>query len=814
MALIVGPFALGVAVAPRCERSEVPLVMIALILSTWSAWRFPGARPLGIPILVFLMGIGRGALLYVPLSPNDLRLVVPEGPVLATVGGRIASNPRVSIFDQRPHLECELACEILQLEDQEPIRATGRILVRVPDSEGRHILLGRSIRVRGVLDAPRGPAFAGDLDPRKRWRHRGVSFVLQTDGERDQQWISSEPEEPPWTRRLRRTLRERLTHGLPEGPSRDLLVAITLGRVDPIPPSLTQPFRDSGTAHIFAVSGLHVGITIGALSGALRRLVSHQTTRALTMTIAMWIYIALVGGPDSAVRAGVMGTTLVWASTWRRPVGRVNSIALAGWLILLWDPGSLFDLGFQLSFLVITTLFGVDPPVREWLKKHLRADRWIPLESAHISRRFLCAAARHLARALADSTAISLVTIPLISQSFHTITPAAPIANTLLTPLAAPILLLSWAGILIDPLTPEIASVSLQVSHSLMTTLREGAEFFSRPAFGTRACSGLGAPQTTLLYTSAFLGIGTAMAANRKGGLLIMALGAGVAIAWSGASRPVVRLTALPVYGGAVAHFSRTSEERSQILFDCGSIRSAAQKVTPFLHARGINRVAAVILTHGDVDQVGGAVQIIESFSTQRIYASPVPFPSSAYRQARINAIDLECDWTEREAGDRLGPWTVVWPATVPLSSRRADDSAMALWTQAFGAPLLFIGELSPKGQRALVHQNPELKARILVAGLPDNGEIPAAEFLDHIGAEHLVLINQRWPWAKFAGPFNLHALRANGRKVWETSVYGAISVEATRNGLRITSPGGTLWKERIKKLPNPNRGRESSTGR
>ena len=145
---------------------------------------------------------------------------------------------------------------------------------------------------------------------------------------------------------------------------------------------------------------------------------------------------------------------------------------------------------------------------------------------------------------------------------------------------------------------------------------------------------------------------------------------------------------------------------------------------------------------------------------------------------------------------ETLGPWRRVAPVSGLTKDGRADDLALALWTDGFHSPTLFIGELSPKGQRALIEARPQLRARFLFTGLPDSGAVPSVDFIEHLEVEHIILNNHRWPWAKFGGPERLRILRRNGRHVWETATHGAIALEMHNGRLRLCAPNRTLWTD------------------
>lgn len=135
----------------------------------------------------------------------------------------------------------------------------------------------------------------------------------------------------------------------------DLLSALTLGYTTNLSEDVLNAFRTTGTAHILAVSGLHIGILYIILVWLLSPIKNHRIRQPLVLAL-LWIYIFIVGLPPSAIRAGVMLSLVGLANISSVRTYTLNSIFVAAFFILLIDPISLFDLSFQLSFMAVLSL--------------------------------------------------------------------------------------------------------------------------------------------------------------------------------------------------------------------------------------------------------------------------------------------------------------------------------------------------------------------------------------------------------------------------------------------------------------------------
>lgn len=138
-----------------------------------------------------------------------------------------------------------------------------------------------------------------------------------------------------------------------------VLSGLTLGYKDELHEDLIQSFRNTGTAHILAVSGLHVAVIFGvllALFGFIPRHSHYFALKQLLIILTLWMYAFVVGLPPSAIRACFMLTLFCCAEMFRMKGYSCNTIFAAAFCILVWNPFQLFDLGFQLSFSAVFSI--------------------------------------------------------------------------------------------------------------------------------------------------------------------------------------------------------------------------------------------------------------------------------------------------------------------------------------------------------------------------------------------------------------------------------------------------------------------------
>ena len=223
-----------------------------------------------------------------------------------------------------------------------------------------------------------------------------------------------------------------------------LVAAMTLGDKTAIDKGLRQTYNISGAAHVLALSGLHMGIIYAALTlltfGRRRRVV----TQAL-IVIALWAFVFLVGMPASAVRAAAMLSLYALLTLGYREKASINALAFTALVMLSISPYTLFDVGFQMSFLAVLSILVWTPVLNDWVSPALQR-RWPPLRWAW------------------GLTAVTLAAqfgvAPLIAYYFGRISTYFLLSSFVAIPAVTVIVWLALATLLIPGLTPVLTAVT------------------------------------------------------------------------------------------------------------------------------------------------------------------------------------------------------------------------------------------------------------------------------------------------------------------------------------------------------------------
>lgn len=221
-------------------------------------------------------------------------------------------------------------------------------------------------------------------------------------------------------------------------PEAALLNGILLGDDSALPESAQQAFRDTGTAHIIAISGFNIAILAALFVAVLGRLLPRLPA-ALGAVLLIAGYSVLVGGSPPVVRAAIMGAVGMFGGLIGRRQSGANSLCFTAALMSLADPWLPWDPSFQLSFMATLGLVLYAGPLQDrltaWLERHLPADK-----------------ARRIAAPLAEyglfTLAAQVATLPVIAYHFGRLSLSALLANPLVLPVQPALMVLSGLSLL------------------------------------------------------------------------------------------------------------------------------------------------------------------------------------------------------------------------------------------------------------------------------------------------------------------------------------------------------------------------------
>ena len=631
IAIALGAAVLAVGAIAASPRWRMPVLGIALALAGW--W-WGSAR---------LEALDRSPLLP-HVGTANRALVAVTGPA------------RRSRYDLRvPGQMRRYGDEVIR----EPV------LLRLPP--GRSPPQGALLELTGEIRRPRGPS--DGFDERTWLRRHGVHVVVHAS-----RWriVGRRGGLSGFADGLRARLARSMAPGL-GGERHAVIAGIVLGEDEGLSENLRERFRASGLYHLLAVSGQNVALIAG---GALLFAYLIGASRVLGEIFALGAiggYVLAVGWQPSVVRAGIAGAlaSLAWLAA--RPSDRWYFLLLGAAVLLAWNPYSLLDAGFQLSFAAVAAIFVVVPRVERSLAGY-------PLP-------------RSLAEVVAVSAACGVATAPILLTQFGTVPLYSIPANALAFPVVAPLLGIALVTALIAPAVPPLAVALAWVNGWLAAYLAGCARLVGGLPYAAVST------RTALVAAAIVLGCVGLLSrlrpprAPRVAALILLA--ALIAGGWrlrSGNPAPLapngLRITFLDVGQGDGALLQVPT---GAVLIDEGPPEA---DVVGQLRKLGVENLSLVVLTHPQRDHVGGAAKVLERLRVGLVLDPALPSQSTeersalqAARRRQVRVVVARAGQGYRIGGLRL---QVLWPdgrgppggdpndrAIVVLASYGAVDALM-----------------------------------------------------------------------------------------------------------------------------------------
>jgi competence protein ComEC len=745
------------------------------------------------------------------ISPADLRVVLKDQPELVSIRGVLAETPsqRVYITDEGESLRTMARLNVTAIlvgapsgrspstagQPQGWQPAFGQIAVITPGELPGNFCDGQQVQIYGVIAPPPIPIAEGLFDYRNYLKRQEIYFQLKAESSNDWQNVRSEKVSPPFRDRFARWAKAALAIGRPtvDTPLR-LEQALTLGDKTFLTEDVTEPFMQAATYHIFAVDGLRMAILFAIFFKSLRWLRVPRTISGLILIPLLWCYVELTGWPPSAIRAAVMLTIVIVGWMLKRPGDVLNSLFAAALLILLWQPQQLFQAGFQLSFCVVFCIFLVMPRFDDFIQRLLQADPLLPDKLRPRWQTVLHTPTRYVLDLFFSSLAAWIGSIPLAAYYFHMVTPVSAPANVVAVFLCMLVLISNSISLLLAAWLPIGAAIFNFAGWHLMHWILLTSIWFAHLPY---AYCYVAAPNifTIVLYYAIFITIATGWLWKvefRKWKFAALLLFAAIWCGQSLRNRAVTHLTVVPLNGGSAVYFDAPGSQ-DDLLVDCGSEDSVDFVMKPYLRAQGVNSLATAALTAGSVQQVGGFGKLQTLMPIEKVLTSSVQFRSPAYREI-VQSLAATANVRQVvNAGGQIRNWTVRHPAATNHFAR-ADDNALVLRGEVRGTKILLLSNLGRAGQDALLESGADVRAEIVIAGLPNASEPLNDALIDTIHPALIIIADSKSPAAKRANGALRNRLAKHGVPVVYTSDMGAVKISLKRNCWKAETMDGAVW--------------------
>jgi ComEC/Rec2-related protein len=350
---------------------------------------------------------------------------------------------------------------------------------------------------------------------------------------------------------VRHRLANLLRIGLEDDPEvAETVQGMVLGARAETSSELKRIFQDTGTVHLFAASGLQVGLFGGIAWKLIRSARFARRSVALLLVPVLLSYCAVTGFYPATVRATLMAILLVIGISLERPATMLNSLAASGLLILAHDTQQLFQLGFQLSFAAVIAIVLCVEPIAHLLARPFQIDPFLPVQFLNPVQKIGHRIAAHGCELLSMSLVCWLATLPILILRDHRVSTVSVLANVIVVPIASIVMTLAVVTLVVAPASAWVASCFNNTSWLLTKVI----------LFVLHAV-------TVIPYHSVNIG----------------------------APSPPAYVTALYPRSGHIFHVHLDGRD---LLFTGGTASSWNLVARPYLEWRGINRLNTLIVTN------------------------------------------------------------------------------------------------------------------------------------------------------------------------------------------------------------------------
>jgi competence protein ComEC len=773
-------YSAGLALAPYLYDHDLfrvaPFLFAGFALLCKSRYLFP----VTIALCMFSFGLNQYFLANL-IDPEDRRAIV------ATSNRPIIIEGEIKTINSRPDNAASIDIDSVWLfYDQKETRLTSKIRISV-EQMNEPLLPGDTIRLQTRLKEQRNFKTPGAFNYKRYLLRRDIvatGFALKSSNIAR---IHSEKSWNPatalkvWRSQIRQQVNDALT---PE--TAPFVNALAIGDRGAMSISQRKLLAESGLAHLFAISGLHLGLVasllyLGSRSIYLRSFASRLGIPARRLLPPLLLpllygYMILTGSAISTVRALIMLAAVTILCVVSRRTRPIDVLVAAAFLILATDPLALFEPSFQLSIAGAGGIILLLPIWQPYLEK-------------------TPSIVRYALTLFAVTLSASLATMPFVLLHFHTLAPAGLLLNLLAVPLVSLLLVpLTLVAVILTLINPAASTFCFQLISAIMVPFTQFVEkCLSIDLLSARTV--FMAPSTLIFFSTLALFAVSLKYIRQRTIIATTALFISLALTTVPGITKDDELTvyALDVGQGDATILQMPSGKN--YLIDGGGLYSerfdtGERLVAPTLGYLGIDQLDAVILSHDHPDHRKGLAYLLRNFPVKAFWSSTPetgihPSLLKPIQEKQIPTRQFQPGWQQANNESNLD---VFVPGN---TSTRLNDHSLVLYARHGSDGLILTGDLEKTGIEELAASS--VPGPVTLLKLPHHGSRRS---------DPSMLLNKYRPKLAFSsiGTNNRYGLPHS--TVLATLTNASVPLQRTdRDGtIRLTSKGQgwaiTHWKK------------------
>lgn len=544
---------------------------------------------------------------------------------------------------------------------------------------------------------------------------------------------------------------------------------------------LTSEIRDDysvlGLSHILAVSGLHVGLIGMMIYKLLLKLRLSVRISATGGILFIVLYTLFIGSGESTVRAAVMFIILFGSKIFLRSYDALNSLSLAGTLILIINPVSLFNAGFQMSFLAAFAASIVYPRLidRFDLKEDTAAERL----------------KNKLIMSVTLWSSVNLFLLPVILYHYYEFPLYSLISNIVFVPAVSILLIFGIIGSLSVFALPIFGRMLFFIPMIIIRTMSFSAELVRRLPYSTVI---IGRPQLWQLILSASGLIMFLWFVKRRGKKRYLIAAVALILCVLIKVPKGFFITALDVgQGEGIVVNSNVG----CFIVDGGSSSEkdiAKNCLIPYLEYNGIDTIEAVLISHMDKDHISGIEEMLEMQAEKisKIRIKKIVFPywlkkTKEHEEMLIKAENAGVSVLYAVAGDMIEAGDMTFHIISPQKNDGLTDNegSMVISLKYKGFKALLTGDLEGAGEEILTKKIGNYD--YLKVAHHGSKNSTSDEFLDK--TDPAVCIISAPEKSIYGHPHKetVERIEEHGSMWYQTGLVGAVTVTVENNEMRLS---------------------------
>lgn len=655
---------------------------------------------------------------------------------------------------------------VIQGEDATAVNSG--VVVRWSEPPGL-VLPGQRIVVKGRLDPNLGTVNFGLSGMEDRLRAGGYQASIEATPKGVQLLATDRWSPRYWAGRLRQWEAESLARALPPD-TLPFALNVWLGDRSRMRGQSYEQFLASGTAHILAVSGVHVGIVFMSLRGLLRLLRSRGRAAAILCAAGLIAFALAAGASVSVLRAVFMVLVYLLAEALRREPDVLNALGWAAAVFLVLNPALLFDAAFLLSFGSVASI----------------------LIFSDLLQTRLNAVPPALRANVAVAAGVQILPFPIAMHYFHVFPVLGIAANLIVVPLLGVVLWLLALTVLVTPVAPPVGVLIGAAAGAVVAFLDYIVDVVWRIQGGPWFLAGPTMPGAIAFWVlSAALVWALRKPRDRRAWALGVAAAVCMVLAWTPWRQPDA-LDVLDVgHGDAIV--VRTAAG-GVMLVDGGDRDEyrdlGAQVVRPSLLAQGIDHIDTVVASHSDRDHMGGLIAVVSAMSVGEVVLGPQRHGVSLEQTLLAVCTQRGIPVRRVTAGEKIplagAEIEVVHPPAQGFPAREANENSVVLRVRWPQGEALLTGDIEADAERLIART----LSPVALIKVPHHGSATSSTpvFLDAVGAQHALVSTHARGARRPMGEGIAERYVQRGAALWRTDLHGGFRAIPTAAGWQIES--------------------------